>query len=53
MNNEEKEKLERYLRLRDAELNDNMEEIIEEEYQKFINEADDEEEDKDDSTGEE
>ena len=36
MNEEEKEKLERYLRLREAELNDNMDEIIEEEYQKAI-----------------
>ena len=38
MNKEEKEKLERYLRLREAELNDNMDEIIEEEYQKALGE---------------
>ena len=37
MSEEEKENLERYLRLREAELNDNMDEIIEEEYQKFVN----------------
>ena len=40
MSEEEKEKLERYLRLREAELHDNMEEIIEEEYQKYIEDKD-------------
>ena len=38
MSEEEKENLERYLRLREAELNDNMDEIIDEEYQKFVEE---------------
>ena len=36
MSEEEKVKLERYLRLRESELNDNIDEIIEEEYQKAV-----------------